>query len=103
MPHLLLAEREEIAALEAHLAAHDAAGRLRDQAHDAQRGDGLAAARLADERDRLAFLHVPGHAIHRAHDAAARLEVRLEIANVEKRTHNARSVAQALLAAGRAR
>src|SRR5215217_5034210 len=63
--HLLLAQREEIAALEEHLAADDAPGRRRDESHDAERADGLAAAGFADERDGLALLHVPGHTVHR--------------------------------------
>ena len=43
-------------ALEQDLAAGDAAGRLRHQAHDRQRGDALAAARLADDAERAAAL-----------------------------------------------
>ena len=44
----------EIDALEQHLAAGDAAGRLRHEAHDRERGDALAAAGLADDAERAA-------------------------------------------------
>ena len=52
----LLGERRQVAALEEDLALDDLRRRLRDQAHDRERGHGLAAARLADDPERLALL-----------------------------------------------
>ena len=51
-----VARPTQLAALEADRAAGDAARRLRHQAHDRQRGDALAAARFADDRERAAGL-----------------------------------------------
>src|SRR2546425_10861385 len=58
-PHLLVGERQEVPALEADPARHDPAGGRRDEAHDGERADALAAARLADEGHGLPFPHVP--------------------------------------------
>src|SRR5439155_941823 len=93
--HLLLGEREEIASLEHHLAADDLARRLRDEPHDREGADALAAAGFTDERDGLAFLHVPGDVVDRTHHAATRQKLRREIAHVEQRPcHGWRSVAR---------
>src|SRR5205823_14643513 len=89
VPHLLLAEPQQVAALEENLAADDASGRRCHQPHDAQRADRLAAPRLPDERDRLALAHVPRHAVDRTHDAAPRREMRLEIADFQQCAHDA--------------
>ena len=53
--HGALVELEQIDPLEAN-AARDLAGRLRDQAQDRHRGNRFAAAALADDGQRLAFL-----------------------------------------------
>ena len=47
------------------------AGRLRDQAQDRHRGDRLAAAALADDRQRLAGVDMERQPVDRAHDAVA--------------------------------
>ena len=85
--HLFLGELQEVAALEVHAAAHDPARRAGNQAHDAERAHALAAPRLADERDGLAFLDVPRHVVDRPHHAAPCHEVRLEILDGEERAH----------------
>src|SRR5439155_1278517 len=63
--HLGLALSHQIVAVEEHLAADDARGRPRDEAHDAQARHALARAGLADEAERLALPEREGHAIHR--------------------------------------
>ena len=55
LAHLARADRQQIAALEAHLA-DDPALRARQQAQDRQAGDGLAAARFAHDAQPLAGL-----------------------------------------------
>ena len=70
LPHLVLGEREEVAALEEDLPADDAPGRRGDEPHDGERAHALAAAGLADQGHRLARAHVPRHAVHRADHAA---------------------------------
>src|SRR5439155_26337905 len=86
-------EPQEVEALAADLTADDPAGGPGDEAHDAERADALAAARLAHERHGLALAHVPGDVVDRAHDAAARHEVRLEVFHLEEGAHRGRSVA----------
>src|SRR5881397_1437802 len=86
-PHRFFVQRQEVAPLEEDAAADDAAGRRRHEPHDRERADRFAAARLTDERDRLALRDVPRHAVHRADDAAARHELRLEVNDVEEATH----------------
>ena len=56
-----------------------------DQPQDRQRRDALAAARLADDRQRLAGRDRERHAVDRAHDAVAREEMRLEVVDLEQR------------------
>jgi hypothetical protein len=65
-------------------ALHDAAGRLRDEAHDRERGDGLARARLAHDAERLALVDVQIDAVDGAHDAVIGEEVRLQPADVQQ-------------------
>ena len=60
-------EREHVLALELHLT-----GRRLDQPEDAAAGRGLAAARFADQAERLALLDRKRHVVHRAHDPTAR-------------------------------
>jgi hypothetical protein len=52
--HRLLGQRDQIAAVQAHLAADDARRRVGQQAHDRQRRQRLAAARFTHQRHRLA-------------------------------------------------
>ena len=84
LAHLVFRKLEEIASLEEDAPAEDAAGGGGDQPHDAEGAHGLAAARLADEGNRLPRPHVPGHAVHGAHDAAAGRELGLEVLHVEE-------------------
>ena len=79
-----LVERQQVGALEADRA-RDPAGRLRDQAQDRIGGDGLAAAALADHRQRLAFADLERDAVDRAVDAVRRAEVGLQILDFEQR------------------
>src|SRR5438552_4781161 len=82
-----LIERGDVLALERDLTG----GRL-DQAEDRAARGGLAAARLADEAQRLAGHDVERHVVHRVHtrhlareQAATDREVLLEVANLEER------------------
>ena len=72
---------QQIDAVKNGLAAFDAAGRLRQQAHDGIRGDGFAGAGFADDAQRFAALDVKGNILHRAHDSGARVEGELEVVN----------------------
>ena len=89
-----------VAADRAHLASRSArAGRgrgsgsrrrrcgpaARHQAQDRQRGDALAAARLADDAQRLAGVHRERHAVDRAHHAVAGVEGGLQVLDLEQR------------------
>ena len=75
---------QQILALEQHLTAGDAPGRLRHEAHDRERGDALAAARFADDAERAAALEAEVDAVHRAHFALFTVERRAEPANLKK-------------------
>jgi hypothetical protein len=107
--HLVGAERHDVAALPHDAACDDAPGGHVDQLQDRLCRDGLAAARFADHRDRLAAIHRDVDAIHRADHAIVGLEVDLEALDVEQvRAHRPCSGgrdAEALTApaAGRAR
>src|SRR4051794_4790774 len=87
--HRALGQRQEIAALKPDRAG-DLAGRLGDEAQDRVRGDGLAAAALADDRQRLALLDLEGDAVDGAVDAVRGPEMGLQILDVEQR-HRSRS------------
>src|SRR5882672_499086 len=71
--HLALAERHEIASLEPQAAARDSTRRLH-QPHDRQRGHRLAAARLADEAERLARADLEAHIVDGGHRSIRRVE-----------------------------
>ena len=75
---------EQVAALEDRLARRDRL-RSRVQPEDRQAGDALAAARLADDRERLALLDREGDAVDRADDAVVGTKLRLQVADVEER------------------
>ena len=62
----------------------DLRGRLRDQAHDRERGHRLAAAGLADDPERLALLDREADAVDGAHDALAGEEVGAEVVDFEQ-------------------
>src|SRR5206468_2510077 len=80
MPH-------EIAALEQDLAVDDAARRHRDQLQDRHRGDGLAAAGLADHAERLALVERDVDAVDRLQHAVVGSEVGLQALDLEQRRH----------------
>src|SRR5262245_53449559 len=75
----------DVDAAEQRGAARDAAGRSRNQPHDALHADGLAAARFADDRERLALRHREARAAHGLHDAAVRVELDVQVLHVEDR------------------
>ncbi len=70
-PHRLVVETQQVAAAERHGTADDAAGWLRDQAHDGERRHALAAAGFADDGERLAAAQRERHVVHRLDDALA--------------------------------
>ena len=84
LPHLLGAERHEVAALPHDAAFDDAAGRHLDQLQHGHRGDGLAAAGFADDAQRLAPVDGEVHAVDRAHHAVVGPEVRFQSADLEQ-------------------
>src|SRR5262249_44507856 len=67
--HLRVRQLHEIAAGEENLAARDPSGRIRDQAQNRQRADGLARPALADDRHCLALLDGIRHPVDGAHDS----------------------------------
>ena len=71
------AERHEVAALPQDLTGDDAARRHGDQLQHRQRGDGLAATRLADDADRLATADGDIDAVHGLHHAFVGGKMRL--------------------------
>ena len=81
--HLGLALGDEILALEEYLPLDDAAGRLRQQTNEREARHRLAAARLADEPERLALAQGEAHAVHGPYDAPAGVEVRPETPYVQ--------------------
>ena len=86
----LLVERDEVLAVEMDLAAGlDAAGRA-NEAEQRERGDRLAAARLADEPDRLAGADLEADAVDRAGDTVLGVEVRAKVANAKERLSHSR-------------
>ena len=82
--HLLRVGAEDVAALEADLAADDAA-RLLEKPHQRKRGDALAGARFADDAERLAGRDREADAVDRAHHALVGEELGLEVADLEDR------------------
>src|SRR5438067_8959997 len=83
---------QEIFALEQHLAAGDAAGRLRHEAHDRERGDALAAARLADDAERAAALEAKVDAVDRAHLTLLTVERGAQPANLKQAFYSGQSL-----------
>ena len=71
--------RNQVAAPEQDPAADDPAGRLRHELENRQRRDALAAARLADDRERLAGIDLERHAIHRADHRRVGVEIGLQV------------------------
>ena len=81
--HRPLVERQEVAPVEPHRAADDPSRRV-DQTQDRQRRQRLAAARLADQGQRLAGVEREADARHGGHHAALDGEGRGEAVDVEE-------------------
>ena len=84
LSHLVVVERDQVAALPQDLAGDDAARRHGDQLQHRARRDGLAAARFADHAQRLAAVDAQVDAVDRVHHAVVGLEVGLQAADVEQ-------------------
>ena len=61
------------------------AGGLGQEPHDGERGHRLAAAGLADDGDDFAAVDGVGNAVDRAHDAARRVELDVQVLHLEQR------------------
>ena len=81
--HPRLGQGEQLGVAEADAAGGDPAG-LGQEAHQRECGHALAAARLADDRERLPPRHVEVDAVERAHDPAAAVELGAEIPRFEE-------------------
>ena len=84
LAHFLLGQADEVAAFEDDAAADDAPRRI-DQPQDREAGDGLAAARLADQSQHLARAQREAHPVDRAHHAGAREEMGPEVLDRQDR------------------
>jgi hypothetical protein len=84
---LLVAQLQQIAASEVDDAIDDFAGRVGDQAQNGHGAHRLAAARLADDGDGLAFVDIIGNAVDRLHDPGGGSELGTKILNVEQLGH----------------
>ena len=84
LAHVLVAELEEVDPVEHDRAGDDLARRIRDEAGDRQRRDALAAARFADQPERLAVADVEAHVVDRLDDAVGREEVGRQAADLEQ-------------------
>ena len=86
--HLARGFLRQVLALEGDATAGDAGG-IRQQAHDREAGRGLAAARLADQAKRLAFVEGEADAVNRLDDALAAEagEVRVQVGDFEQWGH----------------
>ena len=80
---LVLRELVQHAALEADLAGLDPR-RRHEQPHDRERRHRLAAARLADDAERLAAIDREADAVDRVHVARPRREIRAEVVDLEQ-------------------
>ena len=83
--HLGLVEAEQVGAFEHHGAADDPARRIGHQPHDRQRGHALAAAGLADDRQRLAAADAERDVVDRLEQPRIGEEHRLQVLHVENR------------------
>ena len=85
LPHLALALRQEILALEKDLSPDDAARGLRDEPQQRERRHRLPRAGLPDEPEGLPLADAEADTVDSAHDAPARVELGVEIADFEDR------------------
>jgi hypothetical protein len=88
LTHLLVGEREQVAPLEEHLAAHARVVEAREP-HDGEAGDALARARLAHDAQRAPLLDRVGDAVDGLHDAVVGVEPDGEVADLEQRAAHA--------------
>src|SRR5207253_11251417 len=84
LPHLGRGELEKVLAAVVDRALDDTAGGRRNQAHDRQRRDALAGARLANNPERLALVDVEIDPVDGADDALVREEVRFQPLDLEQ-------------------
>ncbi len=84
LPHVALRQRREIEPVEHDGSALDPAGRLRQQPHDREVRHALAAARLADEPEPLAGLHLERHAVDGVDRSLVRAEPDDEVIDREE-------------------
>src|SRR5690606_2945636 len=75
---------DQLAPVQAHAAARVPRLRIRQELQDRERGDRLARAALADQRERLALVDVERHPPHRLERAALDLEVDRQILHFEQ-------------------
>ncbi len=84
LAHLLVVELQEIAAVEHDRAGGDL-GRLGEQPHDRQRGDGFARAGFADDRDHLAGMDSVADVLDSAHEPVRRAELDAQVLDLKNR------------------
>jgi hypothetical protein len=84
-PRLGRRAAQEVDAVEDGRAALDAAGGLRDEAHDRVARHGFAGAGFADDPERLAAFEGEADAVDRAIDAVASVETGAEVGDGEER------------------
>ncbi len=77
--------RQEVLALEDHLAPADEAGWTLQELHDRQLAGRLAAARLTHDADDLVLEQLVGEAVHRVDDADGRAELHAQVADIKER------------------
>src|SRR5262245_30760446 len=82
--HLRVRQLHEIAAGEENLAARDPPGRIRNQAQNRQRADGLARSALADDCDCLALLDGIRYPVDGAHNSRTGPELGVQILNLQE-------------------
>ena len=83
-PVLLLGKPDQGVAAEPHGAVRDAPRRV-EQAHDRERGDGLARPRLADDCDPLSRGNGEGDVVDRAHHAVVGGELDAQLLDLQQR------------------
>src|ERR1019366_3517284 len=88
-PHRLFRQVQKIGASIAHRAGV-AARRSRHEAHDRQSSHALAAARFADDAERLAGGKLPRHAVDRAHGAGDSVERGAQAVDLKQRQRHCR-------------
>ena len=85
LAHFLLRYSQQIPAPEQHLTRDDAPGRTRHQPEDGEAGHALAAARLAQEAQRLSLVQRERDAVHGLARARPGEEVRPQVPDLEQR------------------